>query len=106
MKKKLPIAPVRANGRGTCAVQDTSIVAVSPGATGCGMPIAITVWSLWLSSSGAMKCVAAVRSTPPIVIVLTSMRAQSPARRGSSSDEPARASSRMNVERLSFQAFQ
>jgi len=33
-KKKLPIAPVRATVRGTCAVHATSICTVEPGATG------------------------------------------------------------------------
>jgi hypothetical protein len=34
MKKKLPIAPVRSNVRGTCAVQAISIEATAPGAMG------------------------------------------------------------------------
>ncbi len=52
MKKKLPIAPVRANVRGTWAVQRTSIVTVAPGSTGCASGRAITVWSSGFSSSG------------------------------------------------------
>ena len=55
MKKKLPMAPVRAKVRGTCAVHVTSIVALAPGSIGCGSGTAITVSSSGLSSSGAMN---------------------------------------------------
>ena len=63
MKKKLPMAPVRANVRGTCAVHfDFDRHASPPGATGCGSGTAITVSSSALPSSGAMKRFDAVRS--------------------------------------------
>ena len=48
----------------------------------------------------------AVRSSPPTLIAVTSMRAQSSAVRARSPSDEARARSRMNVERLSFHAFQ
>ena len=55
MKKKLPMAPVRAKVRGTWAVQATSMVALPPASIGCASGTAITVSSLGLSSSGAMN---------------------------------------------------
>jgi hypothetical protein len=45
MKKKLPIAPVRAKVRGTCAVQRTSTATVLPGATAVGSGTDSTVRS-------------------------------------------------------------
>src|SRR5579864_3315526 len=45
MKKKLPIAPVRAKVRGTCEVHASSTVAVRPGASGSGNGTAMTVSS-------------------------------------------------------------
>ena len=111
MKKKLPMAPVRANVRGTCAVQLTSIVAAPPGAIAWASGIAITVSSSGLSSSGAMKRFNPVRSLPATLIAVTSMRAHSSARRWRSSTAGPRpvdpsARSRMNVDRAFFQAFQ
>ena len=57
------IAPVRAKVRGTCAVQNTSIVTLPPGATGAGSGTASTVASSGFPSSGATKCVSRDKST-------------------------------------------
>ena len=61
MKKKLPIAPVRANGaRHVRGPRRPRWSTLPPGATGCGSATAITVWSSGLPSSGAMKRFVAV----------------------------------------------
>ncbi len=111
MKKKLPMAPVRANVRGTCAVHVTSIVAESPGITGCGSGAESTVSSSALSSSGVTKRREAVRSArsgllPMLASVTaeTSRLPQSPA--DGEGPRKVRARSRMNVDRAFFHAFQ
>ena len=91
MKKKLPIAPVRANVRGTWAVQATSMVALPPGSIGCASGTDITVSSFGFSSSGAMKRFEAVRSLPATLMADTSMCAHSSGRRRRSSPRRARA---------------
>ena len=114
MKKKLPMAPVRANVRGTCAVQAMVIVAVAPGSAALGSGTDITVSSLALSSSGAMKRFDAVRSVEAApadvtAIDVMSMRPQSfGARRLRSTEGPGnpRVRSRMKVDWGFFQAFQ
>ena len=116
MKKKLSMTPVRANVRGTCAVQATLIVAVPPGSMACGRGTAITVSSNALSSSGAMKRFDEVRSVAAApagatTIDVMSMRPQSSCARGLVSTAGPRpvdpkARSRMNVDCAFFHAFQ
>ena len=70
-----------------------------------GQRDSITVSSFGLSSSGATKRFAPVRSRPSAFTAVTSIRANSSAARGPR-DPPASPRSRMNVVRLFFQAFQ
>src|SRR5580692_13104118 len=108
MKKKLAIAPVRANVRGTWADHFTSRTACPPGATPDGSFTAITVVSRALPSSGAMKRLEAVRSVGPFGVIKVidemSTKVQSGGRRFDTA--PASARSRMNVEEGSLHAFQ
>ena len=111
MKKKLPIAPVRAKVRGTCAVHFTSIASVAPGGAASGSGTAITVSSSALPSSGAMKCRVDVRSSgaapwPSSRIEVTSMRPRSSSRGWARLRDAPRLASRSHVERSSRQAFQ
>jgi hypothetical protein len=109
MKKKLPIAPVRAKVRGTCAVHATSICTVAPGSMGSSSGTDITVSSSALSSSGATKRLNAVRSRLPTLIDATSIRAHSSGPRDASAAAPPpepSPRSRMNVDRVFFHAFQ
>ena len=62
MKKKLPMAPVRAKVRGTWAVQAISMVTLPPDAIGCASGTDITVSALALSSTGESSGCVAERS--------------------------------------------
>ena len=119
MKKKLPMAPVRANVRGTRAVHASSTVTDCPGADRAGSGTDQHRPVVRLPSSGAMNVPLDVRSVseapPPESrrIAVTSMRLQSSAGRspGESSSRPpgprpARSRSRIHVELVLRQAFQ
>jgi hypothetical protein len=101
----LPIAPVRANVRGTRDDQAICTLTVSPGATGTASGTSATVRSSRLPSSGAMKRSDEVTSTGAPVVptsfrLVTSIQPQSPSGRRVSSVSPARAASRIQVERV------
>src|SRR5438477_6820790 len=107
MKKKRPIAPVRATGRGMVAVHESLIVKVWPGAAGRGRGTASTVWSSGLPSSGAMKRRPLVTSTGPSAETTTIDETSIVERSRRGSQRPGdNAASLMNVEFLSLQAFQ
>ena len=107
------MVPVRAKVRGTRDDHSISISIVSPGATGAGSGTRSTVSSSGFPSSGAMKAARAVRSVagpPPASrkrIAVTSVQPQSASGRASSPRprDPRRRSSRIQVDRVFFQAL-
>ena len=109
MKKKSPIAPVRANVRGTRELHSISMLTVSPGATGVGIGTESTVRSSGLLSSGETKRRRSVRSwapaSPSSRTAVTSIQPQSASGLDASPGPRPSSRSRIQVERLFLQAL-
>ena len=111
MKKKFPMAPVRANVRGMCAVHLISIVALPPGPTARGSGTCITVPSSAFPSSGEMKHRARGEVRSRIVLTLskdelTDVHARPFVWAAGRIGRRASVASRSQVDRVSRHAFQ